>query len=172
MGKNKVKYNLKNVHIAVKKASGTYDTPFELPGAVNMSLSPQGGLEPFYADGIKYSVSSTNNGYEGDLEIALVTDEFRTQIFKEYTDNNKVMFEDADAPTVEFALGCQIDGDAKETMFWFYGWRTTRKCVEVLQQDRMLMHRPMRIRKHRRRISSQYLLPVMILLLVERRNDW
>ena len=41
MGKNKVKYNLKNVHIAVKKASGTYDTPFELPGAVNMSLSPQ-----------------------------------------------------------------------------------------------------------------------------------
>ena len=61
MGKNKVKYNLKNVHIAVKKASGTYDTPFELPGAVNMSLSPQGGLEPFYADGIKYSVSSTNN---------------------------------------------------------------------------------------------------------------
>lgn len=30
----------------------------------------------------------------------------------------------------------------------------------------------MRIRKHRRRISSQYLLPVMILMLVERRNDW
>ena len=131
MGKNKVKYNLKNVHIAVKKASGTYETPFELPGAVNMSLSPQGGLEPFYADGIKYSVSSTNNGYEGDLEIALVTDEFRTQIFKEYTDNNKVMFEDADAPTVEFALGCQIDGDAKETMFWFYGCTATRPNVDA-----------------------------------------
>lgn len=93
-----------------------------------MSLSPQGGLEPFYADGIKYSVSSTNNGYEGDLEIALVTDEFRTQIFKEYTDNNKVMFEDADAPTVEFALGCQIDGDAKETMFWLWLYSNKTEC--------------------------------------------
>lgn len=31
MGKNKVKYNLKNVHIAVKKASGTYDIPLSYP---------------------------------------------------------------------------------------------------------------------------------------------
>lgn len=41
------------------------------------------------------------------------------------------MFEDADAPTVEFALGCQIDGDAKETMFWFYGCTATRPNVDA-----------------------------------------
>ena len=72
---NKVKYNLKNVH-AAKLTKGddgnfTYDTPQAIPGAVSISLEAEGDSSPFYADGIVYFRSTANNGYSGDLEIAL-----------------------------------------------------------------------------------------------------
>lgn len=131
MAKNKVKFNLKNVHFAVKTSAGTYETPFAVPGAVSLSLDAQGDLNPFYADGIKYFVGAANNGYEGDLEMALIPDEFRTKILKEITDDNGVMFEDADAETVEFALGFQVDGDQKGNYFWYYGCTATRPSSEA-----------------------------------------
>lgn len=47
---NKVKYNIKNVHVAKqteKTTEGattyTYDTPKSIPGAVSISLDAQGG---------------------------------------------------------------------------------------------------------------------------------
>ncbi len=122
---NKVKFNIKNVHYAPKTDDG-YDKPIALPGAVSISLEAQGELSPFYADGIKYYVASSNSGYEGDLEVALVTDEFREKILKEVMDANKVMFENAYSNPVAFALGFDIDGDDKTTRFWFYNCSATR----------------------------------------------
>ena len=79
---NKVKYNLKNVHAAklTKNNDGnfTYDTPKPIPGAVSISLDAEGSSNPFYADGIVYFRSTSNNGYSGDLEIALIPEWFRT----------------------------------------------------------------------------------------------
>ena len=81
-----------------------------MPGAVSISLEQQGELSKFYADGIVYYTSSSNGGYEGDLEIALITDEFREAVLGEAQDTNKVLFENTNTPTVEFALGFDIDG--------------------------------------------------------------
>ena len=77
---NKVKYNLKNVHAAklteTADDGGTpvfaYAAPKAIPGAVSISLDAEGETSPFYADGIVYFRSVTNNGYSGDLEIALI----------------------------------------------------------------------------------------------------
>lgn len=77
---NKVKYNLKNVHAAklteTVSSSGettfSYESPKAIPGAVSISLDAEGESTPFYADGIVYFRSVTNNGYSGDLEIALI----------------------------------------------------------------------------------------------------
>ena len=89
---NKVKYNLKNVH-AAKLTRGedgafTYAKPKAIPGAVSISLDAEGDSSPFYADGIVYFRSTANNGYSGDLEIALIPEWFRTEILKEELDNN------------------------------------------------------------------------------------
>ena len=73
---NKVKYNLKNVHaakltemVADGETTFTYAAPKAIPGAVSISLDAEGESSPFYADGIVYFRSVTNNGYSGDLEI-------------------------------------------------------------------------------------------------------
>lgn len=131
---SKVKFNIKNVHFATKDVdeSGavTYGAPFALPGAVSISLEAQGELSPFYADGVKYYVSSSNAGYEGDLEVALITDEVRQKILGETMDTNKVLIENSNAQTMEFALGFDIDGDQKSTRFWFYNCTATRPTTE------------------------------------------
>lgn len=89
-------------------------------------MEAKGELSPFYADGLKYYTSSSNDGYEGDLEVALITDAFREKILNEVVDTNKVLFENANSNPVEFALGFDIDGDQKTTRFWFYNCTATR----------------------------------------------
>ena len=137
--KNKVKYNLRNVHVAkctvtTNDVTGdvtyTYGTPRALPGAVNLSLSAEGESSPFYADGIVYFRSDINNGYSGDLEIALVPDWFRTEILKDVKDSNGVMIETADVTEAEkFALLFEFDGDVKAIRHVMYLCSVTRPDV-------------------------------------------
>lgn len=119
------------MHVALKQEAGTYDAPIKLPGAVSLSLEQQGELTPFYADGIKYYVAASNGGYQGDLEMALITDEFREKILGEAKDKNGVLIENSNVEAKEFALGFQIDGDAEPTLFWFYNCTATRPNVEA-----------------------------------------
>lgn len=127
---SKVKFNICNAHVAVKSTdeSGavSYDKPFPVPGSVSLSLEAQGDITPFYADGIVYYKSAANSGYQGDWELALVPDIFREKILKEVLDKNKVMLEKMNASGAEFAFGFQIDGDVKNTRFWFYNCNATR----------------------------------------------
>lgn len=108
----------------------TYEKVIAMPGAVSISLEAQGELSPFYADGVKYYVATSNTGYEGDLETALVTDDFRIVILHEELDKNKVMLENANTEAQPFALGFEIDGDQHGTRFWFYNCTATRPSTE------------------------------------------
>ncbi len=129
--RNKVKFNIKNVHYALKTEDGTgYGVPVAVPGAVSVSLEAKGDLSPFYADGIVYYVTSSNGGYEGDLEMALIPDQFRLDVLKEEKDDNSVLVENANAQTKEFALGFDIDGDIRPTRFWFLNCTATRPSTE------------------------------------------
>ena len=118
---NKIKYNLKNVHAAVLTETTTsngvtysYDTPEPIPGAVSLSLDAEGESSPFYADGVVYFRSATNNGYSGELELALIPEWFRTDILQETLDNKGVLLERSDvAESVKFALLFEFDGDVK-----------------------------------------------------------
>lgn len=132
---NKVKYNLKNVHAAKltvgEDGSFSYDTPKAIPGAVSISLDAEGDSSPFYADGIVYFRSTSNNGYSGDLEIALIPEWFRTEILKEVLDTNGVLVEHSDiAETEKFALLFEFDGDIRAIRHVLYNCSASRPSIE------------------------------------------
>lgn len=130
---NKIKYGLSNVHIAVATiaadGTATYSTPIAVPGAVSMSLSPQGETSPFYADNIAYYVSVANNGYEGDLELARIPLEVLTAIMNSKVAGNALVYEDADASPVHFALMFQFEGDVTARRHVLYNCVATRPAI-------------------------------------------
>lgn len=134
--KNKVKFGLNNVHwakITQWSADGTtpvYADPVRLPGAVSLSMDANGENEPFYADNCVYYVMNNNSGYEGDLEIALVTTEFATEILGENLDNNGVLVERNDAEPAQFALMFEFEGDKHKIRHCLYCCSASRPATE------------------------------------------
>ena len=130
---NKIKYGISNVHYAVatigSNGSATYGTMKPLAGAVSLSMSPQGETTPFYADNIVYYQSVSNNGYEGDLELAKIPEDFLKDVLGYAADGNGVLYENADAPAVHFALAFQFEGDVSAKRHVLYNCTATRPSV-------------------------------------------
>ena len=132
--KNKVKFNICNVHYALitvdEDGEVTFGTPVAMPGAVSLSLEPNGEPSNFYADGYAYYTISNNMGYEGDLELAMVPESFRTDVLKESLDTNQVLVENANVETANFALLFEFDGDIKKIRHVLYNCSAARPNIE------------------------------------------
>ncbi len=132
--KNKVKFNICNVHYALitvsEEGEVTFGTPVAMPGAVSLSLEPNGEPSNFYADGYAYYTISNNMGYEGDLELAMVPESFRTDVLKESLDTNQVLVENANVETANFALLFEFDGDVKKIRHVLYNCSAARPNIE------------------------------------------
>lgn len=130
---NKVKFGIKNCYFAVatigSNGSATYGSPVALPGAVSMSLSPEGEMTPFYADDIVYYTAPATAGYSGDLELALIPDSFKTAVLGFAADANGVIYEDANAEAKHFALTFEFSGDAHKKRGVLYNCTATRPAV-------------------------------------------
>lgn len=134
---NKVKFNIKNVHASkLTEAQGEsgvayeYAVPKHIPGAVSISLDAEGEISKFYADGIAYYVTSTNNGYSGDLEMALIPTWFREEILNETKDSKGVLVENAENEPNPFALLFEFDGDVKAMRRCLYNCTCSRPSIE------------------------------------------
>lgn len=130
---NKVKFGLKSAYYAVatiaNDGSATFGTPKPLPGAVSLSLDPQGDNSAFRADNMDYYTSNGSNGYSGNLELALLPDDFRKDVLGEAVAGNGVQYEELRPPVVHFALLFQIEGDVKAARHTMYNCTATRPSV-------------------------------------------
>lgn len=131
--KNKVKFNLSNAYYAAlnQNANGevTFGTPVALPGAVSISLEPTGEPETFWADGCEFFIINNNGGYEGELELAMIPESFRTDILMESTDSNNVLVENSNSQTGHFALLFDFDGDVKKIRHVMYNCSASRPGI-------------------------------------------
>ena len=131
--KNIVKFNLCNVHYSVLTQSedGKYSwgTPVSVPGAVSISLDPTGEPESFYADGVEYYVINNNQGYDGDLELAMIPEDFRKDVLNEVSDSNSVLVENSNSQASHFALLFEFDGDQKKVKHVMYNCSAARPNI-------------------------------------------
>lgn len=137
---NKIRYGVSNVHIAKANISATgkvtYETPVALPGAVSVSLDPEGETSPFYADNIVYYRSNTNNGYTGSLELAYIPDWFRTGYLNETKDTKGVLVEQSsNADLAYFAMLFQFEGDKKAVRHALYYCTASRPSTEASTKE-------------------------------------
>ena len=135
LSKNKVKFGLNKVHWAKITAWSdegvpTFATPVRLPGAVSLSIDANGENENFYADNSVYYVINNNAGYNGDLEVALITTDFATEILGEQLDAKGVLVERNDAESAQFALLFEFDGDKNHIRHALYCCSASRPANE------------------------------------------
>lgn len=131
---NKVHYDLVDVHVASLTLAGTVATfgdPKPLLGSISIDLSPQGNHTKLRADGMVYWQSHSNNGYEGDLNLAMVPDWFRQEYLGETLDEtDKVQIENAETPHKSFALLYGFKGDVKRRRHVLYSCMAGRVSIK------------------------------------------
>ena len=131
---NKVLYGIEQCYVAkitvANDGTISYGTPFAVPGAVSLNFDPEGEETPFYADNIKYFIANSNQGYTGDLEIAMTPEKFLTDILGRSIDTNGAVFEASDDTQARFALMFQGQGDKTGRRFVFFDCTATRPSRE------------------------------------------
>ncbi len=82
------------------------------------------------SDNSVYYVINNNAGYDGDLEVALITTDFATAILGEQLDSKGVLVERNDAETSQFALMFEFDGDKNHIRHVLYCCSASRPATE------------------------------------------
>lgn len=130
---NKVLYGVEKCYVAkiTETEEGiTYGTPFPVKGVRGINMDPQGETTKNYADNIVYYISSSNQGYEGDLVLFVTPEQFLTEILGQTKDKNGAVFENADDKTARFALMFEGKGDAAARRWVFFDCTATRPSRE------------------------------------------
>ena len=126
----KVRFGLKNSKYALFDATtGQYGEVKDLPWAVQLSLSTEGGdSSDFYADdGICFTFPATNGGYSGNLELSNIPDSVRADLLGEVADQATGMqFEVTGAEPPQFALITEMQTDEGPIAFTFYNVKASR----------------------------------------------
>lgn len=134
---NKIQYGIENLHYALltEDSSGniTYGTPKPMPGGINLSLSATGDVQTLSADNIAYIVMRSNGGYEGDVEVARIPNNFRMDCLglrKDTVSGSNVYYETGEPISQRFALLGQGTGDSSDVRFIFYNCTAGRPDIE------------------------------------------
>ena len=130
---NKVKFGLAKTNYSVVTNTNsviTYSVPKPILGAVSLVQNPVGEAVTFYADDTTYYEENTNNGYDGTLEMALIPDEFRVDVFGDELDTNGALIENSTARPKKIALMFEFDGDVNKTRHVNYNVTVARPSIE------------------------------------------
>lgn len=120
---NKVEFGISNLHVGTyvdNNGTITLGTPYHQKGAVSFSPEESSDQSTFYADNIAYYATYTGGQLEGDLEVAMFDDDFKTQFlgYVTLTDGGLANVKNATKPNVYIAF--QVEGDAESRKVILY----------------------------------------------------
>jgi len=121
---NKVEFGISQLHVGTYTDDGngnvTLGSPYHQKGAVSFSPEEQSENSTFYADNIAYWSGYSGGTFEGDLEVALFDDDFKTKFlgYKRLTNGGLAVVKNATKPNVYVAF--QVEGDAESRRVIFY----------------------------------------------------
>ena len=121
---NKVEFGISELHVGTYTVDDqgvvTLGTPYHQAGAVSFSPETQSEQNTFYADNIAYWSGYSGGTFEGDLEVAKFSDEFKTQFlgYVELTNGGLANVKNAVKPNVYIAF--QVEGDAESRRVILY----------------------------------------------------
>lgn len=131
---NKVHYDLVDVHVApltFENGVPSFGAPEALPGSISMDLAAQGSAVKLRADGMVYYQTNSNDGYSGDLNLAMVPDWFRQKYLGEtIAETDKVQVENAEAEPQPFALLYGFKYDKKRRRHVLYSCMASRPGIK------------------------------------------
>lgn len=135
----KIEYGFRNVFYSVINDEGEYGTPKSFLeqgcGGISINLAPSGDQVYFYADDVSWFNQATNNGYDGDLVMTKVSDDFKKDVLGMTQDVNGALVEKADAQFKNFALGFEVQGNDVPTRTWYYNCSVARPSEEHATKD-------------------------------------
>lgn len=121
---NKVEFGISNLHVGTyTEGTGgavTMGTPYHQKGAISFSPEENSERNVFYADNTEYYVTYTGGTFEGDLEVALFDDKFKTDFlgYLSKADGGIAQVKNATKPKVYVAF--QVEGDDKSRRVIMY----------------------------------------------------
>lgn len=121
---NKVEFGISQLHVGTYEDDGngnvTLGSPYHQKGAVSFSPEEQAEKSDFYADNKVYWSGYSGGSFEGDLEVALFDDAFKTNFlgYKKLTNGGLANVKNATKPNVYIAF--QVEGDAESRRVIFY----------------------------------------------------
>ena len=121
---NKVEFGISNLYVGTYSVGTTgtvtMGTPYHQPGAVSFSPEEQSEANTFYADNVAYWVGYTGGTFEGDLEVAKFSDDFKKKYlgYISKADGGIGVVKNAVKPNVYIAF--QVEGDAESRRIIMY----------------------------------------------------
>lgn len=140
---NKVLFGFSDLYIGTYSVASdgtvTMGSPYHQAGAVGFSPEPSSDQNVFYADNIPYYSAYGGGNYEGDLEVAMFDDAFKTNFlgYLELDDGGLAEIKNATKPNIYMAFEVQGDDAARRVIFYngslggiTRGFATTEDSVE------------------------------------------
>ena len=121
---NKVEFGISQLHVGTytvdDQGVATLGTPYHQKGAVSFSPEENSERNVFYADNIVYWSGYSGGSIEGDLEVAMFDDSFKTQFlgYAALTNGGIANVKNATKPNVYIAF--QVEGDAESRRVILY----------------------------------------------------
>lgn len=116
---NKVKFGLKNIHLAkttlADDGSATFGEVWPFPGAVDLSMEAPDDGEAFRADDKDYWIGGGTPGFSGTLEMALFPAKFKIDVLGYKRDANGVLYEPDQVEESHWALMFEFKNDKTRT---------------------------------------------------------